>query len=808
MRPRVSGAASVLLLMSAGFLTPINAPQALAEAIPAPGPDGSSARDLQLEVYVNGDSTELIASFHEDEDGTLVIEPEQLSNVGLDPAETAVRPDGLVDIAQLPGVSYTYDEAAQSIHFEVAFDALSTRIIRAHKNVSEEEATGAAKSSFGALMNYTVYASTGGDDIDDMWSFEGVSGWLEGRVFGPFGVISHSHLARSSTNDRYGSTRLDTNWSYSSRNWMTTFRAGDVITGGLSWTRPTRLGGLQIQRNFGLRPDLVTMPLPELSGSAAVPSTVDVYLNNARHVSEGVPAGPFRISDLPVVTGGGTARVVVRDALGRETVTETPFFASSQLLAPGLWDYSMEAGFARRFYGIESNDYDSRLMASGTFRYGLSDWLTLEGHAEGGGGLINGGAGAVFGLGPYGVGTLAVSASSYNGASGFQVAGSMELEYSGVHFFARSQRTFGDYSDIAAITAQPFPASLPGAGFIGAAPPRTINQVSLSVPMKIDPTSLSFSYTELKTVEGDKSRLLGLSLNRPFGTSASLFATAFTDLENENSFGVFVGLSMPFGRDVHASTGVSTDGQGTAVTTTLTKSEGAGIGGYGWRLRDTEGDRTNRAASASYRSRFARVEAGIEQHGDHFRSFGQIDGAVVAAGGGVFLSNRIDDAFAVVDTGAAGVDVEYENRPIGRTDRGGRLLIPVLRSYEPNKITIDPANLPVDATVGNTMEVVVPADRSGAVVRFGVDTDPRAALVTLRDEQGAFLETGSRGRLDGQSEDFVVGYDGQAFVAGLGSHNRIVIDQASRGRCAAEFDFEPRPGVQITIPDVTCRAIR
>lgn len=73
------------------------------------------------------------------------------------------------------------------------------------------------------------------------------------------------------------------------------------------------------------------MPLPELSGSAAVPSTVDVYVDNAQRASRSVPSGPFSITNLPIITGAGTARLVVRDALGRETVSETPFYASSDL---------------------------------------------------------------------------------------------------------------------------------------------------------------------------------------------------------------------------------------------------------------------------------------------------------------------------------------------------------------------------------------------------------------------------------------------------------------------------------------------
>lgn len=809
MQPRHSRAARVLTSVMIGALASLHGSELLAEDLPAATaphdsqvPLAAEPRQLQLEVFINGDSRELIAEVRQDADGTLAIEPEQLRNVGIEPAKEAIGADGLVDIARLPDVSFEYDESNQTIYFDVEYDALSARVIDAHE--AGEAGKNEPSSSIGALVNYTLFASTGGDDLSEIWGFEGASGWFEGRVFSPLGVITNSYIASSSSNDFYGSTRLDTTWSYSHPGALLTYRTGDLVTGGLSWTRPVRLGGFQIQRNFGLRPDLVTMPLPEVSGSAAVPSTVDVYINNARQVSRQIPAGPFQVTNLPVVTGSGTARVVVRDALGRETVSETPFFASSDLLAPGLWDFSAEAGFARRFYGVESNDYDDRIMGSGTLRYGVSNGLTFEAHAEGGAALINGGAGVVFGLGAYGAGSFAASASSFNGDTGFQVAGSAEFELWDLHFLARTQRTFGDYTDIAAVTMKQEPSVLPDFDLISAAPPRALDQVSVSVPLSFDPSTLNFAYTNLETVEGDRSQIVSFSYNRPVGT-ASLFATAFTDLEDKNSFGVFAGLSMPLGNGVYGSTNVSSGSEGTAIATDLVKAESAEIGSYGWRIRDAEGAYTTRAAAGSYRAPFARFEAGVEQYDDRYRATAQVDGAVVFAGRDIFLANRIKDAFAVVETGAPGVEVQFENRPIGQTNKRGKLLVPELRSYEPNQISIDPTNLPVDATVSGTREVAVPADRSGTVVKFGVDRDAHVALVTLRDAAGEFLETGSSGQVDGASENFTVGYDGQAYIAGLGSRNRVVVDQPTRGRCIADFDFEPSPGEQVKIPDAICR---
>src|SRR5690606_5208998 len=135
----------------------------------------------------------------------------------------------------------------------------------------------------------------------DPWEFQGASGWLEGRVFGPLGVISHAQIVSTSGLDHYDTVRLDTTWSYSDPGTMVTYQAGDVISGGLAWTRPTRLGGFRVHRNFRLRPDLITMPLPALAGSAAVPSTVEVFIDNTRRLQQQVPPGPFVITSLPVI---------------------------------------------------------------------------------------------------------------------------------------------------------------------------------------------------------------------------------------------------------------------------------------------------------------------------------------------------------------------------------------------------------------------------------------------------------------------------------------------------------------------------
>ena len=810
MRKRTSEAVDLAVLTIA-CLTIFSAfPKAAAQDLPPPSAGIASPDDefqeLQLEVFVNGSSSELIAAFRQTPDGLLLIESQQLKNVGIKPAKEATREDGWVDIGRLPGVVATYDEENQTVSFDAMEDSRAARIIDAQADetpqASEEEEP-VVTSNLGGLINYTVYGSTGGSKWDDLTSFQGVSSLLEGRLFGPYGVLTSSQILSSSDAANFGSTRLDTRWSYSDPTRLMTYNVGDIISGGLSWTRPTRLGGIQIRRNFTLRPDLVTMPLPELSGSAAVPSTVDVYVDNAQRASRSVPSGPFSITNLPIITGAGTARLVVRDALGRETVSETPFYASSDLLAKGLADFSAEIGFARRYYGVESNNYDERSIGSATLRYGLTNNFTIEAHAEGAENFYNAGAGSVFNVGTFGVGSVAASNSRFGDETGYQFAASLEAELWNIKFFARTQRTFGDFNDMASVTADIARFGLPSTLY-NAKPPRSLDQASIALPPIFENLNLNFSYAQLETANFDKSRIVSMTATKPIGQKGNVFFSTFTDLERKGSFGVFAGLSWMMDGNITASTGISSDDTGTSVTADLMKSEQPVVGSTGWRVRGSYGQNDIIAASGSYRSSIGRAEAGVEKFNDSVRGTAQFEGAIIVAGGGAFLANRVSDAFSVVDVGAPDVEVFYENRPIGKTNKRGKLLVSDLRSYEDNAISIDPSNLPLDASVSTTRQVVRPSDRSGAVVDFNVSADTRPALITIRNEAGDYIQTGASAQLN-DDETTIVGYDGQVYAENIAETNTLIIRQSNGENCTVTFTAPAKANERTTIPDAVCR---
>ncbi len=420
-------------------------------------PDGLRQEDLFLAVFINDYDTQKIAPFHRFRDGCLTIAEEDLNEFKLKIPDTARHPSGGLCLEKMPGVTYRYDAAAQTIRLKISDGAR----VPLEFDAQRQRPDPTSGQDLSAVVNYDLFASGG---TQDYWAnaypqYQGVSGTVNAHLFSQYGVFEQSLRANSTATEFTPNLlRLDTHWFYENPETLVTYSAGDVISGSLNWTSSIRMGGVQIRRDFALRPDLVTTPMQQFSSSAAVPTTVDVYNNQARLLSQPIAGGPFNVNNIPLATGPGTMRIVLRDANGKETVSEYAYYNSAKLLAPGLFDYSMETGFARHFFGLHSLDYDGDPIASGSARYGATPRLTVEGHAEGGAGLANLGVGTDFGLWHYGVASLAVSGSEWNGTFGGQGYASFETALWGARLLLRTQRGLGDYQDLSSVTAPKCPA--------------------------------------------------------------------------------------------------------------------------------------------------------------------------------------------------------------------------------------------------------------------------------------------------------------------------------------------------------------
>lgn len=781
---------------------------------------GAEQRLLQLEVFINGYPAKLIGSFVQMSDGRIAATRSELDEIGL---KVDLRLPGaqIIALKDLPKVDYRYDEPRQRIEIAADHTALKPRTFDLS---APPERPAAIRADWGALLNYNLLGTSGSLLRGEALTGSGASTFLEGRVFSPYGTFEQSGIIRYVNGIGTEFLRLETSYRYSDRERMISYRAGDGISSALPWTRPVRFAGAQAQSNFALRPDLVTIPLPSLGGTAAVPSTVDVYVNNIRTFSQEVGAGPFTVSNVPLLTSSGDAQLVIRDASGQERRTTIPFFASSRLLAPGISSWSIEGGLPRLGYGSGNDGYVAMPMGSATLRRGIFDWLTLEGHIEGTRDLLNGGIGAVLRTGSFGIASGAIAASRSREGSGLQTYLSYETRFLGMNLQATSQRTFGAYDDLASITAHLRvassltpqispgiiniiqPVTVFGGGqtfYTEARPPRAVERISVSAPLPLDPrSSITLSFMRLEDNRSKISNIASMTYSRSFAMGMSLFASAFYDFNNDRSRGIFAGFSMPIGASTYISANTSRNASGLNGGVDIIRPMGTEPGSYGWRVRASEGGSAFREAAGSYRGTYGMAQVAARQSSEGVTATAELRGSIATIGGGVFLSQWIEDGFAVVNAGAPGLQVFHDHRLIGTTDGRGMLLVPGLRSHQNNRIHVDPTNLPVDATMVGTQETVAPAERAGIMVQFRRVDDTRSALVSFRRRDGSFVAAGSLARLGGQSE-FTVGHDGQVFLQGLGNTNTVSIELID-GQCTATFPFRSAPGQQVRINDVPC----
>jgi outer membrane usher protein len=161
----------------------------------------------------------------------------------------------------------------------------------------------------------------------------------------------------------------------------------------------------------------------------------------------------------------------------------------------------------------------------------------------------------------------------------------------------------------------------------------------------------------------------------------------------------------------------------------------------------------------------------------------------------------------VVSTdGIAGVPVSLQNNPVGTTNSRGLLLVTPVNSYQNNKISIDPMNLPPDLSIGHVDTMATPTDRSGTVVKF--DIKPvRAASIILFDAAGKPLAVGSRVQQRGHSgEPVLVGFDGALYLDTLDLHNDLDVDTAN-GACHVSFEYPKQSGGIPQIGPLTCQKV-
>lgn len=617
-------------------------------------------------------------------------------------------------------------------------------------------------SSLGGFLNYDLSATRSDGLVTD-------GGLFELGAFNAWGSATSTALwRRASAEASYRFLRLDTAFRRDDPVRMRSLTLGDAISRATAWSGAVRFGGVQWSRNFATQPEFLTLPMVGLSGEAALPSVLELYVNEALRMRQEIDPGPFSIGDIPVVTGQGEVRLVVRDALGREQILSQSFYAAQQLLGRGLHDWSWEVGAVRENFGIENFDY-GRSMVSTTHRYGITDRLTGEAHAQWLQDQWMAGAGTVWQL--PGGGLLQTAAAFSDSTQGRGQLYSVGAHRQGRWLSAGFETQFAS-DDFLRLGMRP-DQSLPSRQQRAYASTRLPGGASLSV-----------SWTEQLHRQQDDVAFMSVRFSRNLGQFGyfSLSALHYPE-SDENAISASVSIALgPSGTHV-GLTAAHQDGQGRGA---VQVQRGLPPGdGWGYQLRMGMGAQPSHQAGLSWQNQYGSWQLEGAHAGASLATRISASGGVGLLDGSPFLSRSIRDGFAVVRVpGFEGVRVYADNQEVGRTNAEGEVVVPRLRAYQRNRLRIEQADLPLGIRVQQVEREAVPYWRSGLTLDF-LAASSRDAFFRIQLENGDPLPVGSALEWP-QDQLWPVGYRGETFVTGLDPLSRLRARHTG-GQC--EFDL-------------------
>lgn len=729
---------------------------------------------LFAEIRVNGVARKRLVQLR-DENGTMSIKGQDAEAAGL--IETT-NDDAYFRLDSLKLLKWRFDRNTSTLSVDIArkSDGPNNIDLANHGAFSPD-----SQSLTAFIANYDLTAAATRNGVS-------VAGIVESRlVRGDLSLGSGWRFASSNPSGQPAFVRLDSSLTLNMPERALSTTLGDFISTGPASARAVRLGGFRIGTDFGLRPDLVTYPLPDFTGSVAVPTGLDLVVADRRFRAGEVEAGEFTVRNIPVPVGRNSVGVVVRDFLGQERVDTVDFYTSRNLLAKGISQYAINVGAIRRNFGRSSNDYGP-WAATAHLRQGISNNLTVEPVVELANGYASVGMSSTFTVGSVGLVSLDARASRFdadsaNSALPIQRRGKLfgaSFESIGkiASFRLEARKVTKDFDDIASIS--------------GDRPPPSFVSGSLNFDLaKIG----SFRLTAIRQTkqaravgpgEARRSEIVTASYRKTFQGGINLFVDATHQRAERRSSSILFGLSAQFGARTNAQANISKQSGQTQANFGLYCPD-ALPGETGYALTAGVGTTDQASALVSYRGEWGRIETQAEIVGGRAAARVGASGSLLLADGQLFASRRLDNGFALVRTGKVGnIGVEQESRPAGKSSRAGYKLLTDFPAYVPTRISIDPKSLPDMAVARKLSAMIVVPARSGSLVDLDVE-QYRPALFRLVEADGKQVAPGTVVQALPSKSEYVVGFDGMIEINGWHDDNELRFQSADNRTCFASF---------------------
>ncbi len=574
------------------------------------------------------------------------------------------------------------------------------------------------------------------------------------------------------------------------RGWV--YTAGGFAAHSAAPVSGLPLWGLRWASQRSLQPDRIWLQRPLASGEVVRSARAELFVDGQYRRSAEVPYGPFEIETDALRAGAGQMQLVTTDDRGQRQVRTLDYYVAPQLLPAGSSEHALELGAVSGVIGRPGPQ--GPLLLAGHYRRGWNASTTVE----------------VQGLLARRAAQLAVSVDRGLGNAGV-LRGGMSVIDRGHGLRPRLQLAHEYLSDrwSSFVSLEGGPRERDWQPLASSTAARDLRRL-VTVDRRRASASLLFTASSAHQLSASISDRVDAGGNRQ--RSAALNLTWQAPSRLQVMAGVQVLHSLP------ASTQLPAQRLNQAVLTlvwplsgrqlvTVSARAGGSRPAAQWTLQSvpdpsavSEADpppmyrvygelgRQSWAGAAAWQdTRYGQWLLEATSGPGKPQARARFSGAAGWLGGSAFAAPRLDDSFVIVDTdGHAGVPVYLENRPAGVTGANGRLLVAGARAWQNNRISLDSAALPIDATLTRDQLDVRPRGRAGALARFEIGDG--GELVAVQTADGSPVPAGARAVVSSQVEPAVVGSSGELFVSRAGRRADVQVVWPG-GRC--RFDYVP-----------------
>ena len=529
--------------------------------------------------------------------------------------------------------------------------------------------------------------------------------------------------------------------------------------------------GLHWATDYASDPEFDPHELPRVSGFAAAPSRLDLYVDNLLYLREDVDQGVFEIDNLPLTAVHSDVIAILTDANGRKTQLVLQPAYDEDFLRPKLTTFGVDFGLGHHNLDAPQAYFTGGVL-SANLKRGVTRRFTAIAHAE----SIECVTFASLG-GDYRVGTGQIA--------GFQYGDGRNRHAEEIRYEVNSGKL--SFKELLHVNSE-----------------RTVSDL---YPEYVDSTA-----REERELQYQMSRRLSFAirLERSVTTSGSVssfvqgrarYRTSRFSLDlkptwdaSHHRIGALLSVAPEIGGPFRPSIAseITRTGQYTTYAE-LDKQRTSPLDPTDIKIRDSEGDSQSRALEISeFFPGFAVKAQAQDQFGMSQTSW-ELSGNVEAVHGRAYAIRELadTDAMAIIRApGFTGAHVFVNGAPAGDLDRRGELLLRDLSSFRRNAVKLV---IPAEVNGGPYQAEYTVVPLGGATVNLQI-----AEVRVGTSEKRGMIFVSSDGRR------FMTGPHGELYVIGLGAGRQTLTAVGDGSSCTIAVDIpNTRRGLSIS-PDVGC----